>query len=55
MLALVIVLVVLVGGLLQYAFSEKPKAAEVGRLAYFAALLALLLGLGQQAAHLLVR
>ena len=55
MLILALRLVVLIGGLLAYAFSQNPKAAEVGKLAYFAALLALLLDVGQQLAHLLSR
>lgn len=48
----VLALVVLVVGLLVYALSANAKVAELGRLAYFAGLLALLMATGQRVVHL---
>lgn len=44
----VLALVVMVAGLLVWAFASNAKMAEAGRLAYFAGLLALMLAAGQK-------
>ena len=53
MLSLVLCLTVLVVGLLAYALSANPKVSEIGRLAYFAALLGLMVAVGALAVRLL--
>lgn len=49
---LALTLIVSIVGLLTYALSSNAKLAEVGRLSYFAGLLALLLAVGQKSIHL---
>ncbi len=41
-----------IGGALVYGFAANPKALELGRLSYFAGLLAFLLAVSGKALHL---
>jgi len=46
-LSLLVLLGVLVAGILAYALATNPKVAELGRIAFFAALLVILLLFGE--------
>jgi hypothetical protein len=48
-----LLLVALVGGLLMYLLCANAKAAEIGRMLFFSAVLALLIAFGPATAHLL--
>jgi hypothetical protein len=48
-----ILLVALVGGLLLYLLATSTKAVEIGRMLFFAAVLALLVALAPSTVHLL--
>jgi hypothetical protein len=48
----VLALIVCIIGALAYVLCTNPKAAEMGRLAYFAGLFATLLAVGQRTVHL---
>lgn len=48
-----LLLVALIGGLLMYLLCSDGKAQEIGRMLFFAAVLALLIAYGPATAHLL--
>jgi len=48
-----ILLIALVGGLLMYLLCKNTKAAEIGRMLFFAGVLALLVALAPTTVHLL--
>jgi Na+/phosphate symporter len=48
MIVLAAAAVIGIAGLLIYAFSEKPKPMEIGRIMFFSGLFVTLLSLGQQ-------
>jgi hypothetical protein len=48
-----LLLVALIGGLLMYLLCSNSKAAEIGRMLFFAAVLGLLIALGPSTIHIL--
>jgi hypothetical protein len=52
-MAIYVTLLFAIAGLLVYAFAANPKLAEAGRIAYFAGLLAFLIGVAPHMAKLL--
>jgi hypothetical protein len=48
-----ILIIALVGGLLMYLLCKNAKAAEIGRMLFFASVLALLVALAPSTVHLL--
>lgn len=55
MIIIVTSLVVLIAGVLMYALSANPKLVEIGRLMFFAGLLAFLLGGGPAGLEIMKR
>jgi DMSO reductase anchor subunit len=48
-----LLLAALIGGLLMYLLCSNSKAAEIGRMLFFAAVLGLLIALGPSTVHVL--